>query len=84
MLLIPALKDKKSYNDDMKENLHLKLQLSYINNQQKQKKVHIKLAIVSTGVDVVAKIDDDLYVLSIIEIYCYFSCFMLCQRRPSC
>ena len=81
MLLIPALKDKKSYNDDMKENLHLKLQLSYINNQQKQKKVHIKLAIVSTGVDVVAKIDDGLYVLSIIEIYCYFSFVLCCAKE---
>ena len=33
----------------------------------------MKLVIVSTGVDVVAKIDDEVYVLSIIKIYCYFS-----------
>ena len=37
------------------------------------KKEHVKLVIVSIGGDVVAKIDDDVYVLSIIKIYCYFS-----------
>ena len=69
MLLIAALKDKKSYNDDMKENLHFKqLPLNYTNNPQKQKKEHIKLVVVSTGVDVVAKIDDEVYVLSNIKI----------------
>ena len=57
----------------MKENLHFKqLQLNYINNQkQKQHKKHVRLA--SIGVDVVAKIDDEVYVLSIIRIYSYFS-----------
>ena len=35
----------------------------------------MKLVTVSIGVDTVVKIDDDLYVLSIIKIYCYFSFF---------
>ena len=53
----------------MKENLHFKqLPLNYTNNPQKQKKEHIKLVVVSTGVDVVAKIDDEVYVLSNIKI----------------
>ena len=44
----------------MKENLHFKqLQLNYINNHQKQKKEHIKLVVVTIGVHVVAKIDDE-------------------------
>ena len=42
----------------MKENLHFKQSpLNYINNQ-KQKKEHIKL-VISVGVDVVAKTDDE-------------------------
>ena len=58
----------------MKENLHFKqLPLNYTNNPQKQKKEHIKLVVVSTGVDVVAKIDDEVYVLSNIKIECH--CF---------
>ena len=59
----------------MKENLHFKqLQLNYINNQkQKQKKIYERLVIVSIGVDVVAKIDDEVYVLSIIKVNSYFS-----------
>ena len=38
-----------------------------------KKKEHIRLVMVSTGVDVVAKTDDEVYVLSIIKIYSYFS-----------
>ena len=59
----------------MKENLHFKqLQLNYINNQKKkQKKEYIRLVRVSIGVDVVAKIDDEAYVLSIIKVNSYFS-----------
>ena len=45
----------------MKENLHFKqLQINYINNKkQTKKKTYIRLVIVSIGVDVVAKIDDE-------------------------
>ena len=41
----------------------------------------MKLVIVSTGVDVVAKIDDEVYVLSIIKIYCYFSFVFCCAKE---
>ena len=64
----------------MKENLHLKLQLNYINNHEKQKIERIKLVIVSIAVDV-AKIDDEVHVLSIIKIYCYFSFVFCCVKE---
>ena len=41
----------------------------------------MKLVTVSIGVDTVVKIDDDLYVLSIIKIYCYFSFFFFCCAK---
>ena len=58
----------------MKENLNFKQsRLNYINNQKQkqQKKEHLRL--VSVEVDIVVKIDDETYVLSIIKIYSYFS-----------
>ena len=64
----------------MKENLHLKLQMNYINNHQKQKIERIKLVIVSIAVDV-AKIDDEVHVLSIIKFYCYFSFVFCCVKE---
>ena len=42
----------------------------------------MKLVIVSHGVDEVAKIDDEVYVLSIIKIYCYCS-FVFCCAQES-
>ena len=51
---------------------------------QKQKKTPIRLVIVSIGVDVVAKTDDEIYVLSIIKIYSFHLFSLLCQRRSSC
>ena len=39
----------------------------------KQKKEYIRLVIVSIEVDVVTKIDDEVYVLSVTKIYSYFS-----------
>ena len=58
----------------MKENLHFKqLQLNYINKQKQKQKEHIRLVIVCIGVDVIATIDDEVYVLSIIKIYSCFS-----------
>ena len=65
----------------MKENLHLKLQLNYINNHEKQKIERIKLVIVSIAVDV-AKIDDK--VQNYQNLLLPFICFLLCQRRSSC
>ena len=68
-MVIATLNDKKSYDDDTKQNLHFKqLQLNYINKQK-----HIRLVIVSVEIDAVAKIDDEVYVLRIIKIYSYFS-----------
>ena len=54
----------------MKGNLHFKqLRLNYINN----KREHLRLVISSIGVGVVAKTDDEVYVLSTIKIYNYLS-----------
>ena len=44
----------------------------------------ITLVIVSIGVDVVAKTEDDIYVLSIIKVYSFHLFSLLCQRRLSC
>ena len=58
----------------MKENMRFKqLQLNCINSQNKQKKEHLRLLIISFRVAVVAKTDDEIYVLSTIKIYIYFS-----------
>ena len=57
----------------MKENLHFKQsQLNYISNWKK-KNEPIKLEIAFLGVYVVTKTDDEVYVLSIININSYFS-----------
>ena len=71
----------------MKENLHFKqLRLNYINNQKRNnnKKEHIRLVIDFTGVDVIAKTDDGIYILSIIKIYSFHLFSLLCQRRSCC
>ena len=48
-------------------------------------KEDIRLVIVSTGVDVVAKTDDEIYVLSSIKIYSYFSfVFSVVSWSSSC
>ena len=44
----------------------------------------ITLVIVSVGVDVVAKTEYDIYVLSIIKVYSFYLFSLLCQRRLSC
>ena len=44
-VLITALKDKKSFHEDLKKNLHFKqLQWNYINNQKQKLKKNIRLA----------------------------------------
>ena len=56
----------------MKENLRFKQsRLNYIT--KKNPKKHMRLVIDSTGVHVVVKIVDEIYVLSTFEIYSYFS-----------
>ena len=73
-LLESLFLQQKGYHDDMKENLNFKqLQLDYINNQKQKEKKHIRLVTVSIEVDVVAKIDDEVSVLSTIKIYSYVS-----------
>ena len=82
--MMAALKDKKSYNDDPKKNFHfIQLVATELQKQppKRRKKKHIKLAIVSVGVDVVAKIDDDVYALSIIKIKCYFLFVFYCAKE---
>ena len=72
-VLFTALKDQKSSHDNIKENLCFKqLRLNYINNQKKPKE-HLRLRISSIRVGAVAKTDDEIYVLSTIKIYSYFS-----------
>ena len=81
-LLIAALQDKKKLQRRDEWKLRFKqLQLNYINNYQKQKREDIKLVTVSSGVDVVVKIDDEVYVLSIIKLYCYFSFVFCCAKE---
>ena len=73
-LLFAALKYQKNFGKDMKEKLQFKhLELNYRN----KKKEHIKLVISSIRVSVVAKMDDEIYVLSTMKIYSYFS-FVFC------
>ena len=64
----------------MKENLRFKqLRFNYINNQKQtnkqtnKQKEQLRLVISSLRVGVVAKTDDEIYVLSTIKIYSYFS-----------
>ena len=70
-MLTAALKERKSSHNNMKENLHFKQsRLNCINNQkQKQIKEQMRSVIASIGVHVVAKTDDEIYVLSIIKIH---------------
>ena len=73
------VKDNNSSHDDMKKNLSFKqLRLNYINNSNNSnnenlKKGHLRLVINSIKVDVVPKTDNEIYVVSTIKIYSYFS-----------
>ena len=81
-----SIKRSKSSHDDTEENLHFKhSRLNYINNQkQKQKKAHKISDSLYWCLDVVAKTDDEIYVLSIIKVYSFDLFSLLCQRRSSC
>ena len=69
-MLITALQDKKSFHDDIKENLRFKHSRLNRETKNKNKKENIRLIVVSIGVDVVAKTDDEIYVfLSINKIF---------------
>ena len=56
----------------------------YKQAKAKSKKENARLVIVSIGVHIVAKTDDEVYVLSIIKIYSFYLFPLLCQRRPNC
>ena len=73
-VLFAALKDKESSLTIIKVNLRLKqLRLNYINNWKKTKEEHLRLVTTAIRVGVIAKTDNEVYVLSIIKIYSYFS-----------
>ena len=57
----------------MMENWHLKQLLLNCINSQKNKKKHLRLFISSIRVVVVAETDDEIFALSTIKIYSYFS-----------
>ena len=48
------------------------------------KKEHIRLVTVSIGIDVVAKTDDEIDVLSIMKLYNFHLFSLMCQKTPSC
>ena len=54
----------------------------YKQSKTASKKEHIRLVIVSVGVDVVAKTDDGIYVLNTIKTYDYlFICLFCCAKE---
>ena len=54
----------------------------YKQSKTASKKEHIRLVIVSVGVDVVAKTDDRIYVLNTIKTYDYlFICLFCCVKE---
>ena len=76
-MMIVALKDKKSSHDDTKDQT-IAIEL-YKEPETKTKKGHIRLVIVLIGVDVVAKIVDEFYIL--IKIYSYLSFAFCCVKE---
>ena len=73
-VLFAELKDKESSLTIIKVNLRFRqLRLNYINNWKKAKEEHLRLVTTAIRVGVIAKADDEVYVLSIMKIYSYFS-----------
>ena len=81
--MIAGLKDKGKFAYEGKFTFQT-IATELYKQPPKAKKEHLKLVIVTIGVDVVAKIDDEGLCFSIIKTYCYFSCLLLCQKRSSC
>lgn len=74
--MIAALEDKKRLPrqyEEKSEFQSIAIELYKQRRSKATKKEHIGLVIVSTGVYVVSKTDDEMYVLSIIKIYSYYS-----------
>ena len=76
-MMIVALKNKKSSHNDTKDQT-IAIEL-YKQPEPKPKKEHIRLVIVFIGVDVVAKIVDEFYIL--IKIYSYLSFTFCCFKE---
>ena len=74
--MIAALKDKKRLPrqyEEKSEFQSIAIELYKQPRTKTTKKEHRRLVIVSTGLNVVAKTDDEMYVLSIMKFYSYFS-----------
>ena len=56
----------------------------YKQPKTKIKKEYMKLVLLSIDVDVVAKTDDEIYVLNIIKIYSFHLFSLFCQRGLNC
>ena len=70
-VLIRALKDKKSSTTIWRKSTFQTITIElYKQSKCKQKNENIRLVIASIGVDVIVKINDEIYVLGIIKIYC--------------
>ena len=81
-VLFAELKDKESSLTIIKVNLRFRqLRLNYINNWKKAKEEHLRLVTTAIRVGVIAKTDDEVYVLSIMKIYSYFSCFLYWAKK---
>ena len=81
-MLFTVLKYKKALMAILKKNLRFKqLRLNYINSQKtttttttkQTEKERLRLVISSIRVGVVAKTDDEIYVLNTMKMYSYFS-----------
>ena len=71
-MLIAAIKDKKRLlrqYEEKSEFQSIAIELYKQPRRKTTKKEHIRLIIVSTGVNVAIKTDDEIYVFSIIRIY---------------
>ena len=74
-VLFAGLKDKKSSHDDNEGKPAFQTFMIELHKQakiSKQNKQHLRLIISSIRVGVVAKTDDEVYVLSTIKVYCCF------------
>ena len=72
---IVGLYRKKALTAILKQNLCSKqMRLNYVNSQNKEtEKERLRLVISSIRVGVVAKTDDEIYVLNTMKMYSYFS-----------
>ena len=74
-VLFAALKDQKISHDDNEGKSTFQIIAIELYEQPKKqaRKDPLRLAISSTGVGVVAKSDDEVYILNTMKVYSYFS-----------